>query len=55
MRARRRRLRRNPPVRVDGRCVVCGRPRPALAARHGDPFCKTDCARGWHEALRGPA
>jgi len=40
--------RTDPPVRPDGRCAVCKKERTEIAARHGDPFCSTGCAKKWH-------
>lgn len=47
-------IRPDPPVRRDGCCVVCKKPRKRPATRYGlaeyetDPFCSTTCARAWH-------
>jgi hypothetical protein len=45
----------DPPVRTDGRCVVCDKPRsPWRSKRYGkleaerDPFCSSTCCRVWH-------
>lgn len=52
----------DPPVRADGSCVVCRKPRltrlPKVITQRsktelldhlaGDPFCRTECARKWH-------
>jgi hypothetical protein len=48
-------VKRDPPVRKDGRCVQC--PRPVKISRRKDvprefylrePFCSAKCARDWH-------
>lgn len=50
-------MKADPPVRADGRCAQCKRPRtlpkrpqkgvdPASYER--DPFCSSTCARLWH-------
>ena len=46
----------DPPVRRDGRCAECGKPRyPGRSRKYGkgaadlDPFCSTNCARKWHD------
>jgi hypothetical protein len=54
-------VREDPPIRTDGRCVVCGGVRGRLPKQvtqrakailkrelAGDPFCSTVCARKWH-------
>lgn len=46
-------LRADPPERRDGRCVNCRGSRPEVAAKNGDPFCSTLCARAWHDQLTG--
>lgn len=51
----------DPPVRADGRCVVCLGPRGVLPKNaisrapaqvklelETDPFCSSTCARDWH-------
>jgi len=45
----------DPPVRDDGSCIVCGRPRQLaklklVYRRHAeqDPFCSSSCAREWY-------
>jgi hypothetical protein len=49
------RPKKDPPIRADGRCAVCSKPRnPERSRRYGgpaaetDPFCSTECARGYH-------
>ncbi|HZR94028.1 MAG TPA: hypothetical protein VFA44_16650 [Gaiellaceae bacterium] len=37
--------RTDPRLRKDGRCVVCGKPRPEIAVAARDPFCSADCCR----------
>jgi len=46
----------DPPVRRDGKCAECGKPRyPGRSRKYGkgaadlDPFCSTNCARKWHD------
>lgn len=46
----------DPPVRGDGLCAVCLKPRhPERAAKYArevaemDPYCSSTCARAWHE------
>jgi hypothetical protein len=46
----------DPPLRVDGKCVECRKPRHpersqkyAKAAAQADVFCSTACCRAWHE------
>lgn len=46
----------DPPVREDGKCVVCLKDRkPERSKRYAgitaelDPFCSNICARAWHE------
>jgi hypothetical protein len=46
----------DPPVREDGTCFVCLKPRrPERSRRYAgdiavfDPFCSNTCAREWHE------
>lgn len=46
--AAKRRPESDPPTRVDGGCVVCGRPRPAEAIAHDDPFDSTECCRSFY-------
>jgi hypothetical protein len=47
-------VRADPPIRRDGRCSVCAKPRKKPATSYGrdeyarDPFCSTKCARKWH-------
>lgn len=48
----------DPPVREDGRCVVCLGPRNPERSKkyagdvaHLDPFCSNVCARDWHGLL----
>ena len=43
-----------PPLRPDGRCLVCGGPRKLSGlkliyrqAMESDPFCSSACARAW--------
>jgi len=36
---------KEPPVRKDGRCPVCGKPRPENAVAVKDPFCSAACCR----------
>jgi len=38
----------DPPIPPDGACVVCRSERPPIAVAYADPFCKTECARAWH-------
>ena len=42
-------VRADPPIREDGRCVVCLGPRQAKRGNYSDPtqdpFCSTPCAR----------
>jgi hypothetical protein len=44
----------DPPVKADGTCYVCGKPRRvpkgawARAAAELDSFCSTECCRQWH-------
>ena len=45
----------DPPVRADGRCAVCGKPRRVdRSRRYGgaeaerDPFCSVTCCRRFH-------
>ena len=45
----------DPPVRADGCCATCGKPRnPERSERYGrefalrDPFCSSLCAMRWH-------
>jgi hypothetical protein len=49
------RMPKDPPVRDDGRCAQCGKPRrPERSRSYGgyaaeaDAFCSTDCCRVWH-------
>ena len=42
-------MRGDPPIREDGRCFKCNKPRPKVAERNFDPFCSTECARWWWE------
>jgi len=49
-------MRTDPPVRDDGLCHVCLKPRrPERSKRYGgaaaemDSFCSTECARAYHE------
>jgi hypothetical protein len=39
---------KEPAVRKNGRCVVCGRERPLVAVTNRDPFCSTGCSRKYH-------
>jgi hypothetical protein len=39
---------KEPNVRKDGRCVLCGGERPLVALNNGDPFCSTACSRKYH-------
>lgn len=48
-------MRPDPPIRKDGLCVVCWKPRkPERSAKYGqgeadlDPFCSSPCCRVWH-------
>lgn len=41
---------KDPRVRKDKTCVVCGKPLTALSITHNDPFCSTPCARKYHGA-----
>lgn len=52
-------IRKDPPVRQDGRCYVCKKPRVVPASRQKgvpidvylqDPFCSNMCARTYHDA-----
>lgn len=45
----------DPPVRTDGRCVVCRGERPDLAKRYLDPFCSNDCCRAYYDGCRALA
>lgn len=46
----------DPPVRRDGLCVQCGKPRRMPRPQRGidasvyalDPYCSSLCARAWH-------
>ena len=45
----------DPPVRPDGNCVICRKPRKpersrkyAGATAQLDPFCSNTCARAWY-------
>lgn len=42
-------------ARRHGRCTCCGSERPEVAAKNGDPFCSTACARGWHGQVGNPS
>ena len=33
---------------LSAKCKVCGKPRPAVAIQHLDPYCSTACARKGH-------
>jgi hypothetical protein len=53
-----RRIRPDPPLRPDGRCAVCHKPRrPERSRRYGgavaelDPFCSVTCARQYHGTM----
>jgi hypothetical protein len=39
---------KEPRVRKDGRCLVCGRERPPIAVGNQDPFCSAVCSRKYH-------
>lgn len=39
----------DPPPRANGGCAECGKPREGAGLAHGDPFCRTECAKAWHE------
>ena len=39
----------DPPIRRDGRCAVCSGRRGEIARRNLDPFCRTECAKLWHD------
>lgn len=45
----------DPPLRADGRCAVCGKPRKtdrsqryARGEAERDPFCSTQCCKAYH-------
>jgi len=40
-----------PGVRKDGRCYLCGKTRPEVAAGYHDPFCSTACCRKYYRVL----
>lgn len=39
---------KDPRVRKDRTCYVCGKPLTDLSLNHNDPFCSTPCARKYH-------
>ena len=39
---------KEPKVRKDGRCLVCGKLRPEVAVGYQDPFCSTLCCRTYY-------
>jgi hypothetical protein len=39
----------DPPVKKNGKCVVCNSQRPPIAQACGDPFCSAKCCREWYE------
>lgn len=42
------RPRKDPPLRSDGGCAVCEKPRPEIAVKNLDPFCSAVCCRAYH-------
>jgi len=45
----------DPPVKSNGRCVVCDEERPPVAVKQYDPFCSASCAKRWHKVSDAPS
>lgn len=41
-------IKKDPKVRRDGMCYTCKGPRPEVAIKEHDPFCKSDCCREYY-------